>query len=77
MVAIIMEASSANLEFLGCFLHSLSILAVYYIDEAIRVVEVMSPQRAKLFLTADIPHSEQHVLVLHFFDIETYMRKKV
>ena len=49
---------------------SLPILAVYHIDEAIRVVEVVPPEGPELFLASHVPDCEQHVLVLHLLHVE-------
>ena len=58
---------------LGCrSLHPLSVLTVNNINQAIRIVEVVTPQRTKLLLTSNIPHSKENILVLNLFHIETY-----
>jgi len=49
---------------------SLPVVAVNDEDEALRVLEVMSPKRSDLVLTADVPDSEGDVLVLDRLDVE-------
>ena len=40
-------------------------------DQALRVLEVVSPQRTNLVLSPDIPHRERNVLVFDRFGVET------
>ena len=40
-------------------------------DQALRVLEVVSPQRTNLVLSPNIPHRERNVLVFDRFDVET------
>mgnify|MGYP004415987879 CR=1 FL=1 len=40
-------------------------------DQALRVLEVVSPQRTNFVLSSDIPHRERNVLVFDRFDVET------
>lgn len=51
---------------------ALAVLAVNNIDESIGVVEIVAPQWAQLLLATDIPHREDDVFVLHFFDVEPW-----
>jgi len=46
------------------------VVAVHHEDESLGVLEVMSPQRTDLVLTADVPHGETDVLVFNSLDIE-------
>ena len=39
------------------------------------VLEVVAPERSDLVLTADVPHREADVLVLHCLDVETCKRQ--
>jgi len=58
-------------QLLACFSHTLSIVAVNDEDQALRVLEVMAPQRTDLVLTADVPNCEGDVLVFDSLDVET------
>lgn len=58
------------LELLLGLTHSLPVVRVHDKDQALRVLEVVPPQRTDLVLATDIPHSERDVLVLHSLDIE-------
>ena len=60
-----------NLKLCCSSLHSLSVLAINHIDQAICVVKVMPPERSELFLTANVPYCEEDILVLYLFHIET------
>ena len=46
------------------------VIAVNHKDEALRVLEVMSPQRTDFVLTAHVPDSETDVLVFNSLDVE-------
>ena len=50
--------------------YPLSVVAVHHEDESLSVLEVMSPQRSDLVLTAHVPHCEADVLVLHSLHVE-------
>ena len=50
--------------------NSLAIVAVHDKDEALRVLEIVAPQRTDLVLAADVPHGEADVLVLDRLDVE-------
>jgi hypothetical protein len=50
--------------------NTVTIVAVDDEDNALRVLEVMPPQRTDLVLPAHIPHGELDVLVLDGFDVE-------
>lgn len=45
-------------------------------DQALRVLEVVSPQRPDLVLAADVPHGEADVAVLDRFDVEADRRDR-
>ena len=51
-----------HLEFGGYTLYTVGILAVHHVDEAICVIEVVTPQWPQLFLAPYIPHREEHIL---------------
>lgn len=53
------------LQFVASFGNTIAIVAVHNVNKALGVLEVMSPQRADLVLTSDIPHSELDVLVVN------------
>ena len=50
---------------------TVAIVAVDDEDDALRVLEVVSPQRPDLVLAADVPDCELDVLVFDCFDVET------
>lgn len=54
--------------------HSFPIVRVDHEDEALRVLEVVSPQRADLVLATHVPHGERDVLVLDRLDVEADRR---
>ena len=58
------------LQLLACLDDTVTIVAVDDKDDALRVLEVMSPQGPDLVLATDIPHGELDVLVLDRLDIE-------
>ena len=41
-------------------------------DQSIGIGEVVPPQGPQFLLAADIPHSENYILVLNLLNIETY-----
>lgn len=49
---------------------TVAIVAVDDKDDALRVLEVVAPQRPDLVLTADVPDGELDVLVFDCFDVE-------
>jgi len=51
--------------------NTVTIVAVDDEDDTLGVLEVMSPERTDLVLTADIPDGELNVLVLDSLDVET------
>jgi hypothetical protein len=51
--------------------NTVTIVAVNDEDDTLGVLEVMSPQRADLVLSTDIPYGEGDVLVLDGLDVET------
>jgi hypothetical protein len=50
--------------------YTVAIVAVNDEDDTLGVLEVMSPERSDLILSADIPHGELNVLVLDGLDVE-------
>ena len=56
---------------------TVTIVAVNDEDDALGVLEVMSPQRSDLVLTTDIPHGELDVLVLDGLNVEAWMEGKL
>ena len=58
------------LEFLAGLDDTVAIVAVDDEDDALGVLEVMSPEGTELVLATDIPHSELDVLVLDSLDVE-------
>ena len=60
------------LQLLAGLNNTVAIVAVDDEDDALRVLEVVAPQRADLVLAADVPDRELDVLVLDRFDVEAY-----
>ena len=60
------------LEFLTCFDDTISVIAVDDKDNALGVLEVVSPQGPDLVLSTDVPHSELDVLVFDSLNIEAW-----
>ena len=60
------------LQFLPGLNHTVAVVAVDHEDDALRVLEVMSPERPDLVLSSDIPHCELDVLVLDGLDVEAW-----
>ena len=58
------------LQFLTGLDDTIAIVAVDDENDALSVLEVMSPQRTDLVLTTDVPNGELNVLVLDRLDIE-------
>ena len=60
------------LQLLTCLDNTISIIAVDDEDDALSVLEVVSPQRPDLILSTDVPHRELNVLVFDSLDVEAY-----
>lgn len=60
-----------SLQFFACLRNSLSIVGINDEDDAVRVLEVMSPERSNFVLSSNVPNGEGNVLVLDRLDIET------
>jgi hypothetical protein len=60
------------LEFLSGLDDTVTIIAVDDEDNALGVLEVMSPQRSDLVLATDVPHGKLDILVLDRLDVEAY-----
>ena len=58
------------LQFLTCLDNTISVIAVDNKDDALSVLEVMSPQGPDLILSTDVPHCELNILVFDGFDVE-------
>ena len=63
------------LQLLTSLNNTVAIVGVDDEDDALGVLEVMSPQRTDLVLSSDIPHGELDVLVLDGLDIEACRAK--
>ena len=59
------------LQFLSGLNNTIAIIAVNNEDDALSVLEVMSPQRSDLVLSTDIPYSELNVLIFDSLNVET------
>jgi hypothetical protein len=60
------------LQFLSSLNNTITIIAVDNEDDALGVLEVMSPQRSNLVLSTNIPYGELDVLVLDCLNVETW-----
>lgn len=60
------------LELLSGLNNTIAIVAINDEDDALCVLEVMSPERSDLVLSTDIPHGELDVLVLDGLDVESF-----
>ena len=60
------------LQLLTCLDNTISIIAVDDEDDALSVLEVVSPQRPDFILSTDVPHRELNVLVFDSLDVEAY-----
>ncbi len=60
------------LELLPGLDNTIAIVAIDDEDDTLGVLEVVSPERTDLVLTADVPHGELDVLVLDRLDVEAW-----
>jgi len=58
-------------QFRGRLVESTSIGTVDYPNQDVRVWHIVTPVRADVFLTTDIPHIQFEPIVLKLFDVET------
>lgn len=58
------------LQFFPSLDDTVAIVAVDNKDDTLGILEVVSPQRANLVLTTDVPHGELDILVLDRLDIK-------
>lgn len=65
------------LQLLACLDDTVTIVAVDNEDDALRVLEVVSPEGTDLVLTTDIPHGELNVLVLDSLDVEAWQFRQL
>ena len=61
------------LKFFAGLNNTVSIVGVHDEDDALSVLEVVSPQRSNLVLPAHIPHCELNVLVFDCLNVETWV----
>jgi hypothetical protein len=64
-----------TLQLLPSLNNTVTIIAINDEDDALGVLEVMSPQRSDLVLSTNIPYSELNVLVFDSLDVETWERR--
>lgn len=57
--------------------NTVTIVGVDDENDALGVLEVMSPEGADLVLSTDIPHGELNVGILDGLDVEAYIRESV
>ena len=60
------------LEFFPGLNHTISVVGVDHEDDALSVLEVMSPQRSDLVLPTNIPDGKLNVLVFDGLNVEAY-----
>jgi hypothetical protein len=60
------------LQFLPSLNNTVAIVAVNNEDDALGVLEVMSPQGSNLVLSTNIPYGELNVLVFHGLNVEAW-----
>lgn len=63
-----------TLQLLTSFHHTVTIVAINNEDDALRILEVMPPERSDLILSTDIPHSKLDVFVLNSLYVEACRR---
>ena len=63
-------------QLIASFRDAIAIVAIHNKDQTLSVLKVMSPERANLILSTDVPHRERNVLVLHGLDVETDRRNR-
>jgi hypothetical protein len=59
------------LQLLTCLNYTITIVAIDHEDDALSILEVMSPQWSDLVLSTDVPNSKLDVLVLNGLDVES------
>ena len=57
------------MEVFAVLFHALSVVAVHYVDEPLRILKVVMPEFGGFNLTADIPYVKLKVLVLDCLDV--------
>jgi hypothetical protein len=60
-----------SLEFLPSLNNTITIIAVNNENDALGILEIMSPEGSDLVLSTNIPYSELDVLIFHGLDVET------
>lgn len=65
------------LQFLTCLNNTIPVVRVDDEDDTLSVLEVVSPQRSDLILSADVPHGELDVLVFDGLDVEACERASI
>lgn len=60
-----------SLQLFSCLDYTVSVVGVHHEDNALSVLEVVSPEWSDLVLTTHIPHGKLNVLVLNCLHVET------
>lgn len=63
-----------TLQLLTSFHHTFTIVAINNEDDALRILEVMPPERSDLILSTDIPHGKLDVFVFNSLYVEACRR---
>lgn len=66
-----------TLQLLTSFRHTVTIVAINNEDDALRILEVMPPERSDLILSTNIPHGKLDVFVFHSLYVEACRRVSI
>ena len=65
------------LQFFTSLNDTIAIVAVHHENDALRVLEVMPPQRSNLILSTHIPHCERDILVFNCLNVEAWKEEQL
>lgn len=66
-----------TLQLLTSFRHTVTIVAINNEDDALRILEVMPPERSDLILSTNIPHGKLDVFVFNSLYVEACKRVNI
>lgn len=66
-----------TLQLLTSFRHTITIVAINNEDDALRILEVMPPERSDLILSTDIPHGKLDVFIFNSLYVEACRRVSI
>ena len=58
------------LQLLAGFHNTISVIRIDHEDDALSILEIVSPQRSDLVLTTNVPHGKLNVLVFNGLNVE-------